>query len=152
MNDMILKILIGLAAAFALIWAIKTKKIFSGIISLGMIVGIVLVLFPSKTIQTPGFYVYMGFVALAFIYGLSAKKKKITERIIICLMSVSIFAYWLWVLNHWHGNTVLIPIIALLAGVVGIFSKAKLKNELGFLIILAADAISIIIENLMKAN
>ncbi|MCD4745862.1 MAG: hypothetical protein K8R58_06145, partial [Bacteroidales bacterium] len=83
---MILKILIGLAAAFALFWTIKTKKTFPAIITLGMIVGIVLVLFPSKTIQMLGYYVYMGFVALAFIYGLTVKEKKIVSRIIICLM------------------------------------------------------------------
>ena len=147
---MILKTLIGLAATFALIWTIKMKKTFPTIITLGMIVGIALILFPSKTIQIPGFYVYMGFVALAFIYGFTVKEKKIGARIIIVLMSASIFAYWLWVLNHWHGNTVLAPIFVLLVGVVGTFSKAKLKNELGFLTILAVDAIAIIIENLMK--
>lgn len=149
---MILKILVGLAAIFALIWTIKMKKTFPTIITLGMIVGIALILFPSKTIQIPGFYVYMGFVALAFIYGLTVKEKKIGARIIIGLMSASIFAYWLWVLNHWHGNAVLAPIFVLLVGVVGIFSKAKLKNELGFLTILTVDAIAIIIENLMKSR
>jgi len=150
--DMILKILLGLAAVFALVWTIKTKKTFPAIITVGMILGIVLALFPSRIIQTPGFYVYMGFVALAFIYGLTVKEKKIGARIIISLMSALIFAYWLWVLNHWHGNAVLAPIFVLLTGVAGIISKAKLKNELGFLIILVVDAITIIIENWMKAN
>ena len=56
------------------------------------------------------------------------------------------------ILNHWHGNALLAPIFVLLVGLVGIFSKTKLKNELGFIIILAVDAIAIILENLMKAN
>ena len=149
---MILKILIGLAAAFALFWTIKTKKTFPAIITLGMIAGIVLALSPSKTIQIPGFYVYMGFAALAFFYGLIVKEKKTGTRITICLMSALIFAYWLWVLNHWHGITVLAPIFVLLVALVSIISKAKLKNELGFLTILAVDAIAIIIENWLKAN
>ena len=149
---MFLKILLGLAAAFAIFWTIKTKKTFPAIITLGMIVGIVLALYRSMTIQTPGIFIYMGFVALAAIYGLTVKGKKTGTRIIIVLMSVSIFAYWLWVLNHWHGNVLLAPIIVLLTGVAGILSKANLKNELGFLIILAVDAIAIIIENLMKAS
>ena len=149
---MFLKILLGLAAAFAIFWTIKTKKTFPAIITLGMIVGIVLALCPSVTIQTPGIYLYMGFVALATIYGLTVKGKKTGTRIIIVLMSVSIFAYWLWVLNHWHGNVLLPPIIVLLTGVAGILSKANLKNELGFLIILAVDAIAVIIENLVKAG
>ena len=149
---MIFKILLGLAAAFALFQTIKTKKIFPAIITLGMIVGIVVALFLSKTLQLPGLYLYMAFVALAFIYGLTAKDKKTGARIIISLMSASIFAYWLWVLNHWHGNTVLFPIFVLLVFVAGIIGKVKLKNELGFVIILAVDAIAIIIENWMKAN
>ncbi len=149
---MILKILIGLGAAFALYWTIKTKKTFPTIITLGMIVGILLALFPSKTIQTPGFYIYMGFVALAFIYGLTAKEKKAGTRITICLMSVLIFAYWLWVLNHWHGNAVLAPFLALLVVLVSIISKVKLKIELGFLTILTVDAVAIIIENWLKAS
>jgi hypothetical protein len=61
-----------------------------------------------------------------------------------------IFAYWLWALNHWHGNAVFAAIFALLVAVAAIFSKAKLKNELGFLTILAVDAIVIIIENWMR--
>ena len=149
--DMILKIFMGLATAFAIFWTIKTKKLFQAVISLGMIVGIVMT-FPQETIQTPVFYVYMGFVALAFVYGFIVKEKKIGERLIIILMSASIFAYWLWVLNHWHGNTVLFPIFTLVVAAAGFISKAKLKNELGFLIILAVDAIAILIENWMKAN
>ncbi len=58
----------GLAAVFALVWTIKTRKTFPAIITVGMILGIILALFPSKTIQTLGLYVYMGFVSFAFIY------------------------------------------------------------------------------------
>ncbi len=36
---MILKILLGMAAAFALFRTIKTKRIFPGMITVGMIVG-----------------------------------------------------------------------------------------------------------------
>jgi hypothetical protein len=64
---MILKALLLSAAAFALFWTIKTKKIFPAIITLGMIGGVLFTLFLSKTIENNGIYVYMGFVALAFI-------------------------------------------------------------------------------------
>jgi len=144
----ILKIIISLAAIFGLYWTIKIKKPFPSIITIGMIAGIAMVFFPTQTIA--GLYVYMGFVALAFVYGLTVKGKSIGEKIIICLMAASIIAYWLWVLNHWHGNAVLFPVITLLVGAVAIFSKASLKNELGFLLILFLDAIAILIENWMK--
>jgi hypothetical protein len=147
---MILKIIIALAAAFGFFWIVKTKKVFPAIISMGMIVGIVVVFFPTQTIA--GLYIYMAFVALAFIYGVVAKGKSVGERVIICLMAVSIFAYWLWVLNHWHGNAVLFPIVTLIAGIVAIIRKVKLKNELGFLLILFVDAIAILLENWMKTN
>lgn len=149
---MILKILIGLGAAFALYWTIKTKKTFPAVITLGMIAGIVLALFPSGTIQLSGLYIYMGFVVLAFIYGLTVKDKNIWERLTICFMSASIFVYWLWVLNHWHGNVVLAPIFALLVAAGGVIGKVKLKNEWGFMALLLVDAIAILIENWMKAN
>jgi len=147
---MFLKILLALAVTFSLWWTYKTKKTFPAIITLGMIVGVLVTLFQVQTIQFPGIHVYMGFVALAFVYGIIAKEKDIKSHMIICLMSASIFIYWLWILNHWHGNEMLAPILALVAGGAGIITKAKLRNELGFLVILAADAIAIIIEHVMK--
>jgi hypothetical protein len=149
---MILKALLLLAVAFALYWTIKTKKIFPAIITLGMIVGVLLTLFLSKTVENSGIYVYMGFVALAFIYSFTVKDTKIGSRIIIALMSASIFTYWLWVVNHWHGNEMLAPILVLVVGLAAILGKAKLKMELGFLTILTVDAILIIIEHLLKAT
>ena len=94
----------------------------------------------------------MSFVALAFIYGLTVKEKEIWSRIVLNLMSAGIFTYWLWALNHWHGNELLAPLLTLLAGLVGIVSKVKLKNELGFLILLATDAFAILIEHLLKST
>jgi hypothetical protein len=138
------------AAAFGLYWTIKTKKAFSTIITLGMIAGIAVVFIPTRT--TTGLYIYMVFVALAFVYGLINKGKSVGERIVICLMAASIFAYWLWVFNHWHGNTLLFPIITLIVGIVAIIRKVKLKNELGFLVILFVDAIAILLEHWMKAR
>jgi len=148
----ILKVITALAVVFGIFWTIKEKKIFPAIITLGMVISIVLVFYPNKTIHTSGFYLYMGFAALAFVYGLTVKNKEIWTRIIIILMSASIFTHWLWVFNHWHGNTLLFPIFTLLVGFAGILGKVKLKSELGFLTILAVDAVAIIIENWMKSN
>ena len=149
---MILKILLGLAAAFALFWTLRTKKIFPAVITLGMIVGILFAFCPVRSIQLPGIYIYMVFVAMAFVYAVVIKDKSVVARIVIALMSVATFAFWLWVLNHWHGNVLLAPIVVLLVGLAGIISRAKLKNELGFLVIMAVDAITLIIENWMKTN
>jgi hypothetical protein len=150
--DLFNKILLGLAAAFAVYWIFKTKKLIPAMISLGMIVGIILVIIPSLALVIQGFYIYMGFVAIAFIYGLTVKAKNIGERLVICLMSAGIFIYWLWVLNHWHGNERLAPILVILTALAGLIGKVKLKNESGFLAILLADAIAIILEFMIRSN
>jgi hypothetical protein len=147
---MILKILLASSAIFGIYWTIKAKKTFPAIITLGMVVGISIVLFLPVKISTTGFYIYMAFVALAFLYGLVIKEKQMPERLIICLLAASIFVYWLWILNHWHGNEVLAAILALFVSIAGVFRIRKLKDELGFLSILAVDAIAILLEIWMK--
>lgn len=149
---MIIKTILILASAFALYWAYKTKKLIPSIISMGLIVSTMLVLFTTKAIQPYGLHTYMVFVAMAFIYGFTVKNKKVGSRIIICLMSASIFVYWLWTFNHWHGNTALLPVVTVATGLTAIISRAKLKNELGFLTIIAADAAAILLEIWVKAN
>lgn len=144
-----LKLLLVLAAAFALYWQIKIKKTFPTIITVGMVVGIIMVLMLPKTFQLTGFFIYMGFVLLALIYGLIVREKATGARIVILLMSAGIFTYWLWILNHWHGNELLAALLTLIVGVVAIFSKVKLKNELGFLMLLATDATVILLERFL---
>ena len=152
MSDVILKAIIVLAAIIGLYLAVKEKKLIPTVITGGMSLGIVLVLFAPGKIQPAGFYIYMGFVVLVFIHGLLAKNSNILTRIVISLLSASIFTYWLWTLNHWHGNTLLLPILTLLTILFAIVKKVKLKTELSFIVILVADAVVIIIEQWMKAS
>jgi hypothetical protein len=141
-------ILLILASLFAIYWIFRTRQILPTIISIGMILGFALVIFPSETLKTAGLSVYLGFVTLAFAYTFIAKGKNLKERVIIALMSASILVYWIWAMNHWHGNTMLLAILTLITAAAGIMFEAKLRNELGFLVILAADAISILLEKL----
>lgn len=149
---MILKIILLLATVFAFYLTIRIKKTFPAIVTIGMILGVLLSLFLPGANLSPGIYVYMGFVALAFIYGLTAREKEPGTRIVVCLMAASIFVYWLWIMNHWHGNERLAPVLAILAGLAGIIGKVKLKEEASFLIILVADAIAILIEIWLKTG
>lgn len=147
---MIQKTIFLLAAAFALYKIIKVKKPFPALITLGMIAGVPMVMFIEGPSYIWGIYVYMGSAGLAFIYGLIVKDKLIGERIIICGLSASMFGYWLWTLNHWHGNTLVVPILALGFAMYAISKKVNLKNELSFLVILIADAVAILVEAWMK--
>lgn len=148
--ELILHIILELAALFALFWTLRTKKLFPGIISILMIIGIVLVLYPDIQNKFYGLYVYMAACALAMAYGFQQLKANKLSAYLIIIMSTSMFVHWLWITNHWHGNTLIFPFITLIAGGVAIFSKSRMKNELGFLVILAADAIAVILENLLK--
>ena len=147
---LVIHIILEIAALFALYWTIRTRKLVPAIASIAMIIGIVLVLFPEIQNKFDGIYVYMAACVITMIYGLTKLGGNRVSAYIIVLMSTSIFLYWLWVTQHWHGNTLIFPGIALVAGGFGLISRAKLKNELGFLIILGADAIAILLEQLLK--
>jgi len=140
-------VLLALAGVFAVLWTFRIKKVIPMVINFGMAISVLLVLIPALKLLTVGLYIYMGFLALAFFYGLADKNRKIEDRLVISLMSVGLFAYWLWTLNHWHGNTSLAAMFVLLVALAGIITRAKLKNELGFLAIMAVDAISILLSS-----
>jgi len=148
--ELLTHIILELGALFALFWTLRTKKLFPGIISILMIVGIVLVLYPEIQNDFYGLLVYMAACILAMVYGfLQLKSNKLSAYLII-IMSTSMFVHWLWLTNHWNGNTLIFPFITLIAGGVALISRTRMRNELGFLIILSADAVSVIIENLLK--
>ncbi|NPD44893.1 MULTISPECIES: hypothetical protein [unclassified Lentimicrobium] len=143
-------IILEIAALFALYWTIRTRKLVPAIVSIVMIAGIILVLYPEIQNKFYGLYVYMGACLVAIIYGVTKLNGNRISAYIIILMSTSMFLHWLWVTQHLQGNTLIFPGIALITGAVGLISRAKLRNELGFLIILSADAIAIIVEQLLK--
>lgn len=147
---MVLRIIIELAALFALFWTIRVRKVFPAVITLGMIAGIILFLFPVYDIPFSGIYIYMFFIAMLLIYTMTQKSMNMISKILLGFIAASIFAYWLWVSNHWHGNTLFFPVITLVSGAGALVSKAKLKNELGIIVILMADALAILIEYFFK--
>ena len=140
-------ILLALAAIFAVFWTFQIKKVIPMVINMGMALGVAIVLIPALKLFTTGLYIYLGFVVLAFFHGLADRNRELVVRLVICLMSAGIFLYWLWVMNHWHGNTVLMPVFVLLVGLAGIIRKAKVRNELGFLAIIAVDAIVLLLSS-----
>jgi hypothetical protein len=138
-------ILLAMAALFAIYWTFRIKKVIPMIINIGMVIGIIMVLIPVLNLLEAGIYTYIGFAVLGFYHGLADRNRKLIDRLIICLMTATISLYWLWLLNHWHGNTLLAAAFVLLVGLAGILTKTKLREELGFLVIIAVDAISILI-------
>ena len=146
----IIHIILELAALFAFYWTLRTKKLVPGIISILMIIGIVLLIYPGIQDAFYGLYVYMAACILAMVYGFFQLKSNKLSAYFIIIMSTSMFVHWLWITNHWHGNTLIFPFITLIAGGVALISRSQMKKELGFVVILAADAIAVILENMLK--
>lgn len=146
-----LKIMLVLAGAFALYWQIRIKQVMPLVITIGMVTGMLTVLVLPGVLQTSGFIIYLVSVAMVSIYSLTVKGKDTLVRIILVLISGGILAYWLWVLNHWHGNEILVLLLIPIAILMWILGKVKLKNELGIIILLAADGLAILVEHLLKS-
>jgi len=143
--DTLAIILIILAAVFAAYWTFRIKKVIPMVINLGMVLGIAILMIPQLKLFETGLYIYLGFVVMAFFYGLADRNRSLIDRLVICLMSVGIFLFWLWTINHWTGNTTFMPVFVLMIALAGMFTKTKLRNELGFLVIIAMDAIAILL-------
>ena len=143
---MILKSILGVGLVLAFYWTYKTKSRFPFIITIGMAAGLALALIPNNTWFKPGLYVYLGFVAISFIYGFLAFDRTVGARLFICSISALIFSYWIWVLNHWHGNTLVAPALILVITAISLITQVKVKNGRGFLVLMIADAIAILIE------
>lgn len=138
-------VLIILAAVFAAYWTFRIKKVIPMVINIGMVLGITILMIPQLKLFETGLYIYLGFVVMAFFYGLADRNRSLIDRLVICLMSAGIFLFWLWTINSWEGNTIFMPVFVLLITLAGMLTKTKLRNELGFLVIIAMDAIAILL-------
>lgn len=148
-----LKLLLTLASLFAVFHVFKFRKeskLILNLITLAMVIGVFIAISVTDSIRHIGIYIYLAAVIMAFVYGLLASHLKMTARVIVCLMSVFILVYWIWVLNHFHGNEHILPYLVVMVGIYGFQTKANLKHEIGILVILSADAIALIVENWMK--
>ena len=143
--DTLAIILIITAAVFAVYWTFRIKKVVPMMINLGMVLGIAILMIPQLKLFETGLYIYLGFLVMAFFYGLADRNRSLIDRLVICLMSAGIFLFWLWTINSWTGNTIYMPVFVLLIALAGILTKTRLRSELGFLVIIAADAVGILL-------
>ncbi|MFO8128598.1 MAG: hypothetical protein R6T99_01690 [Bacteroidales bacterium] len=143
---MILEIILALAGLFGIFWSIRSKQIIPTIITLGMVVGIIFVLYPPEWNADAGFYVYLFFTLVAMLYGLIIRGPGLYQRLVIVLMALPVFLHWLFVMNHWPGNTTLLMILPVIVFIAGLFHARKFRNEMGFLVILFADAVTVLLE------
>ncbi len=144
---MIFKILLTIAVIIGLTWTIKTADKRSIFITGGLALGIIFVFLPLPYLKTTGLTIFLIFALIAFIYGLNHKGKTF-ERFIICAISLPIFMYWSFALLHFPGVRIikLFMIIPIICFIIALTKKHKLKSELGFLLILAMDSFTLLLE------
>jgi len=143
------KLLLLVLSVMALLLTFRTNSRTTNVITGALLLAVILVQFNNEGWVLSGIILYEAVVAVALGYGILMKQKKWPERIVLTGLPAVMFTYWLWRLNHWHGNTALMPLLALCTGVFGLFRVKNLKSEWGYLLILFVDALVSAIENMM---
>lgn len=137
-------IILGLASLWALYWTLRKKHIFSGLITIGLVAGIVLGFLKPNNSITMGITVFLISASFALLYTILYKKFNFDKRVVLGLIILPTFLYWIFLVNHlagagwlWYG--LFLPFIAL---IYGILRSVNLKNEWGFVIIFLAEALT----------
>lgn len=135
-------IILGIASLWGLYWTIRNQHLMSGLVTLGLIGGIILAFLNLYDTTFLGIVVFLISAGIALLYALFYKKSNLTKRIVITLIILPTFLYWIFLLNHLSGShwlwySLFLPFIAL---IYGIFQAVNFKNEWGFIIIILAEA------------
>lgn len=147
-----LKILFLLSLLFAIYWMIKVKNRPVTVLTSGLVIAGLLMLFAPAEFREYGMHLYIIFSVAVFVYGIISKQKSPEQRLVISLMALAIITHWVWVSNHWHGNTLLLAAFVLLVVLYAVARRVKLKNEWGILAIFAVDALTVLLEAWLKLN
>ena len=144
---MVAKIIIIAGTIFGLLYSIGRRDSLPIIISSGMAMGVAIALFASTIYRPIGFIAYMVSVLIAALYAIVTDGLEIRQRILIILVCASVFTYWLFAINHWHGNLWLFMLVPILILIWWLVYKVPIRKELGFIIIMLADALAVVFEH-----
>jgi len=134
------------ATVFGILYSIRIKDTFPIVISAGLSLGILIALAAPSIYRPLGFYFYMLFLVVSVIYALIKDGMVLRQRIFLIAISAFVFTYWLFAINHWHGNLWLFMITPVLVFIWWLVCKVKIRYELGFVVIMVADALAVIFE------
>ena len=137
-------IILGIASLWAIYWTFRNKHILSGLITAGLITGILIAYLKINESIIPGVVVFLLSASFALAYTLFLKKFNLAKRIVITLIILPTLVYWIFIINHlpgaswlWYG--LFLPFVGL---IYAIMRPVNLKNEWGFVIILLAEALT----------
>lgn len=147
---MVLTILLLTATVIGLYISVQNKKTTPLLLTIALIVGLLLALFPVKELEIKGIYFYMASLIAVFLYGITLRSKAIIPRMIFLFIPASMFIYWLWHYQHWNGNTSVALWFTIILALMGLYYRRVLRKEWGMILIISMDALTLIIENLLK--
>ena len=141
---MLYTIIIILAAVFGIYALTLQRDLFARVILILMILAVALTLCPSENMKTIGFQFYLLPVGLAILYALLKKGFSVRKRSLLLLIALPVFCANLFVLYKWPSADIIsmMCLVSVIAFLIICFKSARdYKNEIGFLAILAADAV-----------
>jgi len=135
-------VILGIASLLGLYWTLRNKHILSGLVTLGLIGGIILVFLNLYDSTFIGIVIFLISAILALLYTLFYRNFTLAKRVVISLIILPPVLFRLFHMNHlmgaeWLWYTLFIPFIAILYGIT---KPVNLKNEWGFIIILLAES------------
>ncbi|MBL1280438.1 MAG: hypothetical protein COA33_009210 [Fluviicola sp.] len=139
---MMSQIVISLAALFGLFQLFRITDVFSKAIILAQALAVVIALFPFAIAKTIGFSLFGIMILTSAVYVLT-RKIELTAKGLMLLITIPVFLSFVFKINHWpyayeFSLLMLVPIIAYL---ILITRKISIKNEIGFLTIIATEAL-----------
>lgn len=153
---MMSQIVISLAALFGLFQLFRITDVFAKVIILTQVLAVAITWFPFSIIKTIGFYLFGLMILTAAIYVLTRKMKAITKGLMF-LITVPVFLSFIFKIQHWPYayELSLFMIVPIVAYIILISRKTGIKNEIGFLTIIATEALlhfSVIIAYWLNLN
>ena len=139
MGAKVLMAIVGLLGLYSLF---TVREYFARVILAVMVLAIGLTFLGDRAIES-GFWLYCVSLVLVMVYALLKRGLGTNKRILILLMAVPVFLTKLFMINHWPyvSTLALCCIITLVCFIACIAKVRNYKNEVGFLTIIAADAI-----------
>jgi len=129
------KLILTIVTILGVLIAFKFKGVFHKIISIGLAISILLVWTESKHITISSFIILTLTIATC-IYGLTAKKVNVLEKISIATMGLFLFVSLISKLFYFPGAEIirLSMIVPIIITLVVFFKERQLTREMSFMI------------------
>ncbi len=138
---------LAICAALALFLSFKFGNTKSLILTIAMVIGLILVFIPAEGMATAGLSIYTISCAFALLYVLIKKGFKTMEKTTSLAIIVPVLLFWSFSLLHLQGARMIAfsTILSLIGAIVMIAKISRFRAESGFLLLIIADALTILL-------